>query len=246
MDPQLFFFVLVGFFAQMIDGALGMGYGVCSTSLLLSMGIAPAPASASVHTAEVVTTAVSGWSHFRLGNVHQALFKRLVIPGVVGGMVGAYLLSRVPGDTIKPWVSLYLLLMGIVVLRKVWKKVEHKPVEKRLRRLGLFGGFMDAVGGGGWGPIVTSTLVANGNHPRFTIGSVNLAEFFVAVSQAGVFFVTLGLVHKNIILGLIIGGALAAPLAAYACRRIQPRTLMLLVGCLIVVLSLRTLVLALT
>lgn len=245
MDSDLLMFVLVGFAAQMIDGALGMAYGLSSTTFLLTLGIAPAPASASVHTAEVFTTGVSGLSHLRFGNVDRSPFKNLVIPGILGGILGAYVLSVFPGDKIKPFVSLYLLLMGLMILRKALKKIEHNDVRHRLKRLGLTGGFLDAIGGGGWGPIVTSTLVANGHHPRFAIGSVNLAEFFVTVAQAGTFFLMLGLVHRNIILGLILGGILAAPLAAHVCKKLPSRALMGLVGVLIVFLSLRTLLMSL-
>ena len=160
----------------MIDGALGMAYGVSSTAFLLSLGIPPAAASASIHTAEIFTSGVSGLSHLGLGNVDKELFKRLVIPGVLGGVLGAYTLSAVPGEIIKPFVSLYLLVMGMVILCKALEKTPGKQVDVRLFPLGAVGGFLDAIGGGGWGPIMTSTLVANGNHLWFTIGSVNIAR----------------------------------------------------------------------
>jgi uncharacterized membrane protein YfcA len=233
-------FVIVGFIAQLIDGALGMAYGVSSTTFLLSIGIPPAAASASVHTAEIFTSGVSGLSHLRFGNVDRKLFKKLLIPGIIGGVLGAYVLTVVPGKTIKPFVAIYLLIMGLMILRKALKKVQETEVRTKLFPLGLVGGFLDAMGGGGWGPIVTSTLVAKGHNPRFTIGSVNLAEFFVCVAEVATFLTTIGLVHWQIILGLIIGGVLAAPLAAYVCKGLSSRALMIMVGVLIIALSTRT------
>ena len=244
-DPNIIIFIIVGFVAQMIDGALGMAYGVSSTTFLLSIGIPPAAASASVHAAEVCTTAVSGLSHLTLGNVNKDLFKKLLIPGVIGGILGAYILTTVPGEKIKPFVNIYLLVMGIVILRKALQKAQAKQTKVPPVPLGLVGGFFDAIGGGGWGPIVTTTLVATGNNPRLAIGSVNLAEFFVTVCESITFFLTIGLVHWKIIAGLLIGGVCAAPLAAYICKKLPTRLLMAMVGVLIIVLSVRTLYLTL-
>jgi uncharacterized protein len=241
MIGDVLFFVGVGFLAQMIDGALGMAYGVTSTTFLLSRSILPAQASAAVHASEMVTTLVSGISHLALRNVDMQLFKRLVVPGAIGAAVGAYVLSSLPGDTIKPFVSAYLLVMGLLILWKAARgNIQPQRVTTKIRRLGLVGGFFDAIGGGGWGPIVTSTLVARGNEPRYTIGSVNTAEFFVTVSACVTFFMTVGFGYWRIIVGLIIGAAIAAPLAAFVCRRINARLLMTLVGVLISLLSLRT------
>jgi uncharacterized membrane protein YfcA len=240
-------FIVVGFIAQMIDGALGMAYGVSSNTFLLSLGIPPAVASASVHAAEVVTTGISGLSHWRFGNVHLDLVKRLLIPGVVGGVIGAYLLSSVDATVIKPFVAVYLMVMGLVILGKAFAKPEHREVRTGLIPLGFVGGLMDAIGGGGWGPIVTSTLVARGNNPRFTVGSVNATEFFVTVSESLTFILAMSSVYLDygkVILGLLIGGVLAAPLAAFAARKLPRRPFMVLVGLLIIVLSARTLYLA--
>jgi uncharacterized membrane protein YfcA len=240
-------FIVVGFIAQMIDGALGMAYGVSSNTFLLSLGIPPAAASASVHAAEVVTTGISGLSHWRFGNVHLDLVKRLLIPGVVGGVIGAYLLSSVDATVIKPFVAVYLMVMGLVILGKAFAKPEHREVRTGLIPLGFVGGLMDAIGGGGWGPIVTSTLVARGNNPRFTVGSVNATEFFVTVSESLTFILAMSSVYLDygkVILGLLIGGVLAAPLAAFAARKLPRRPFMVLVGLLIIVLSARTLYLA--
>jgi uncharacterized membrane protein YfcA len=245
METNVLFFILVGFVAQMIDGALGMAYGVISTSLLLTLGISPAAASASVHTAKVFTTAVAGLSHLGFGNVDKNLLKKLAIPGVVGGVIGALLLTSIPEDIIRPIVSVYLGIMGIIIIWKVLGKKVIKPVNTPLTPLGLAGGFFDAIGGGGWGPIVTTTLVANGTNPRYAIGSVNLAEFFVTLIQSIAFFLTIGITHGQIILGLIIGGSLAAPLSAFITRRVPAAQLMNLVGFVIIALSLRTIVMSL-
>ena len=240
MGSSMIVYIIVGFIAQIIDGALGMAYGVTSTTFLLSLGIPPVAASASVHTAEIFASGASGLAHLRFGNVDKKLFKKLLIPGIMGGILGAYILTVVPGKTIKPFIAFYLLIMGLIILRKAFKKIEEKEVKTKLLPLGVSGGFFDAVGGGGWGPIVTSTLVARGHNPRFSIGSVNLAEFFVTIAEVATFLTIIGLVHWQIIVGLIIGGVLAAPLAAYVCRRLPPRALMIMVGLLIVALSIRT------
>jgi uncharacterized membrane protein YfcA len=243
MDFSILIYVAVGFLAQMIDGALGMAYGVSSNTFLLSMGIPPAAASAAVHTAEVFTTGVSGVSHWRLGNLDWKLIKRLLVPGVLGGVTGAYLLTSIDGNVLKPYVSGYLLIMGGVILYKAFTHNgdgEGKEV-KQVGLLGLIGGFFDALGGGGWGPIVTTTLVAGGKHPRYAIGSVNFSEFFVTLAQSITFILTLGfLQYWQIILGLLVGGVIAAPLAARLVKKLPVRTLMILVGILIILLSIRT------
>lgn len=246
MDINIIVFILVGFAAQMIDGALGMAYGVSSNTFLLSLGIPPAAASASVHMAEVVTTGVSGISHWRLGNVDWKLVRRLLIPGVIGGVIGAYVLTSIDGDIIKPYIAAYLLMMGGVIIYKAFTMTPRKKPDQyhgpRISLLGLFGGFCDAVGGGGWGPVVTSTLVARGKHPRMTIGSVNFTEFFVALGQSILFIIVLRFgEYWQIILGLLIGGAIAAPIAARLAQKLPAKTLMIIVGVLIILLSLRTL-----
>jgi len=250
MELSIPLYVLVGFIAQMIDGALGMAYGVSSNTFLLSLGIPPAAASASVHMAEVVTTGISGFSHWRLGNVDWKLVRRLLIPGVIGGVAGAYLLTSIDGDMVKPYIAAYLLLMGVVIIYKAFTiKPRDKPDEyhgPRISWLGLLGGFCDAIGGGGWGPVVTSTLVARGKYARTTIGSVNFSEFFVTFSESVVFVFTLSLSeYWQIILGLLIGGAIAAPFAARMTRNLPLKTLMIMVGILIIILSIRTILLAL-
>jgi uncharacterized membrane protein YfcA len=249
MDITILLYILVGFVAQMIDGALGMAYGVSSNTFLLSLGIPPAAASASVHMAEVVTTGISGYSHWKLGNVDWKLVRRLLIPGVIGGVLGAYLLTSVNGDVIKPYIAAYLILMGGVIIYKAFTlQPRNKPDAyhgPNVSWLGLLGGFCDAIGGGGWGPVVTSTLVARGKYPRTTIGSVNFSEFFVTLSQSVVFVLTLSFAqYWQIIIGLLIGGGIAAPFAARMTKQLPIKTLMILVGTLIILLSIRTIYLA--
>lgn len=248
-DFPIWVFIIIGFVAQMIDGALGMAYGVSSTTILNSLGVPQKFASAAVHASEVVTTAISGLSHWRMGNIHFDLARRLVIPGVVGGVIGAYLLTQFPGDLIKPYVAIYLAIMGLIIILRAFRALAPREVRDWLVPLGFVGGFMDAVGGGGWGPVVTSTLVARGNAPRFTVGSVNATEFFITVAQSITFIIALGsgefLKYGTIILGLLIGGAIAAPLAAYAAKRLPQKPFMLLVGVVIVFLNVRTLVMTL-
>ncbi len=240
-------FMLVGFVAQMIDGALGMAYGVSSTTILTSLGVPQKFASAAVHASEVVTTGISGLAHWRAGNVQFDLARHLLIPGVLGGVIGAYLLSNFEGDIIKPFAAIYLIVMGLIIIYRAFRSLAPREVRSWLTPLALGGGFMDAVGGGGWGPIVTSTLVARGNAPRYTVGSVNLTEFFVSLAQSVTFVIALGsgeiAKYGTIILGLLIGGAIAAPLAAVIARRLPHQPFMLLVGALIVLLNVRTLLL---
>jgi len=231
--------VAVGLIAQTVDGALGMAYGITSTTFLLATGVSPAVASASVHIAEVFTTGVSGISHVKLGNVNKSLFLRLLIPGILGAAIGAFLLTHIDGKLLKPYISIYLLLMGIYIISKIFNKLKsatHEP--KHVAKLALFGGFVDSVGGGGWGPVVTTTLVASGHNPRETIGTVNFAEFFLTFTSAVVFSLLVVESPWPTVSGLVIGGLFAAPFAAYATKKLHTRTLLILVGSLICVVSL--------
>lgn len=217
-NEQFLFMLAVGFFAQMVDGALGMGYGVISTTMLLSGGFSPAVISGSIHTAEMFSSGASGFSHYKFGNVNRKLFKTLLIPGVIGAVLGALLLGYVDeayAGYIRPIISVYTFILGIRILSQAFKKANSKP--KKVKRAGWLagaGGFLDSFGGGGWGPLVTSTLISKGRSPRYVIGSVSLTEFFVTMASALTFFVILGTSHLESIIGLILGGLLAAPLAA--------------------------------
>jgi uncharacterized membrane protein YfcA len=234
-------FILVGLAAQMVDGALGMAYGATCSSFLLGLGVPPATASASVHIAEIFTTGASGLSHLRFGNVNKKLFLYLLIPGIIGAVLGAYVLSDVvEGNIIKPFIAAYLLVLGVIILRKAFKSIVVKRKTKNLGWLAGFGGFMDSVGGGGWGPIVTSTLLSSGRSASYTIGSVNLAEFFIALAGGGTFLFFTGINGWQAIIGLVIGGVIAAPLAAMIVTKIKRKPLMIVVGLLIITLSVRT------
>src|SRR6476619_7643866 len=246
MWEDVLLYVIIGFVAQIIDGAIGMAYGVTASSVLLGLGVPPATASACVHAAETFTTGASGLAHWRLVNVDRKLLLRLPVPGMIGGAIGAYALTELPGQTLKPFISAYLLVLGVLI---VWRALAVRPLEAPTPRavapLGLFGGMLDAIGGGGWGPIVTSTLLGQGTTPRYAIGSVNIAEFFVTLIISTTFFLTVGLSLWPIIAGLIIGGVIAAPFAAMATKDITDKVLMLLVGCVVVLLSLRTILMTL-
>ncbi len=244
MWDDFILFAAVGFAAQLVDGAIGMAYGLTGTTVMLSLGVSPATASASVHAAEIFTTGISGLSHWRLGNVRWAFVWRLALPGMAGGAAGAYLLTTISGNVVRPLMTAYLMVMGFWILWKALRLNEEPKTEppRWIGALGLSGGFLDAIGGGGWGPMVTSTLLGHGTKPRYTIGSVNAAEFFVAVVISATFLGTIGLELWPIILGLILGGAIAAPIAAYAAKSIPDRPLMFLVGAMIVLLSIRGLV----
>lgn len=243
VDSSIFLYVLAGFTAQMIDGALGMACGVTATTFLLSFGVTPAASSASVHASEVFTSGVSGLMHLKFGNVNNKLFKSLLIPGVIGAILGAYILSSFEqyNYIIKPLVSAYTLILGVIIIFKALKKDSVRQKIKRIFPLAAVGGFLDSIGGGGWGPIVSSTLIARGRNPRYTIGSVNLAEFFITLASSLTFITIIGLTHWTIILGLIIGGVIAAPIAAYISNKIPTKSIMILVGIIVIITSLKRL-----
>ena len=246
MWDEVLLYIAVGFAAQMVDGAIGMAYGVTASSVLLSAGVPPATASACVHAAETFTTGASGLAHWRLGNVDRRLMLRLMVPGMIGGAIGAYVLSSFPGELFRPWVSAYLLLVGLVILWKAFRPPPAVLVNPRgVLPIGFFGGMLDAIGGGGWGPLVTSTLLGNGAVPRTVIGSVNAAEFFVTLVISATFVVTIGISLWPIVLGLVIGGVIAAPFAALTTKHLPDRVLMVIVGVVVVLLSIRTIVKAL-
>ena len=238
---ELLPYIAIGFAAQLIDGALGMAYGVTASTLLLGVGVPPAVSSATVHAAECFTTGISALSHRAFGNIDRRLFRRLLLPGILGAATGAWLLSRLDGDALKPWIAGYLLLMGGVILVKSFRDFPSRRVTSHIRPLGFFGAMIDAIGGGGWGPIVASSLLARGNEFRITVGSVNAVEFFVTLTASMMFLLTLGLGHWEIIVGLAIGGVVAAPFGGWMVKRLPPRPMMCFVGVLVVALSVRTL-----
>ena len=245
VNSEILYYIAGGFIAQMIDGALGMAYGVTATTFLLSVGITPAAASASVHASEVFTSGVSGYMHLKFGNVNSKLFKTLVFPGIIGAVLGAYVLSSLEeySSYIKPIVSIYTLFLGVIIIRKALIKRMEKRQLKRVGLLALFGGYLDSIGGGGWGPIVSSTLIASGRHPKYTIGSVNLTEFFVSLASSITFFTVIGLGYWQVIIGLILGGVVAAPIAAKLANKLPVKSMMILVGMVIIIVSLRQIIL---
>ena len=228
-------FIAVGFVAQLIDGALGMAFGVISSTLLISLGVPPAAASAGVHAAETFTTAASGASHIAHRNVDWRLFGRLAVPGVIGGVAGAYLLTQVSADAARPFVLAYLTGIGIYL---VWRGTHYPSAHKApkiVAPLGLAGGFLDAAGGGGWGPVVTGNLLVQGAEPRRTIGTVNTTEFVLTATISATFIANLGWeMFTAATIGLLVGGVLAAPFGAVVAKRVQPRILLTMVGAVLV------------
>lgn len=232
-------FIAVGFGAQLVDGALGMAFGViCNTLLVAVMGLPPARASANVHIVEAFTTAVSGISHAITGNIDRKLFLRLLVPGVIGGVTGAFLLTNIDGETIKPFVLSYLVAIGVYLLIRglMFPPKVQKP--KVVEPLGLIGGFMDAAGGGGWGPIVTSNLLVQGVEPRKVVGTVSAVEFFLTTTVSATFLYHLGLKDfATATLGLLIGGVCAAPFGAFFAKRIPMKVMLVLVGTVLTITS---------
>jgi uncharacterized protein len=240
-----FAFVVVGFLAQMVDGSLGMGYGISCATCLFSLGVPPVAISAAIHTSEIFSTGISGFSHYKFGNVNKKLFKHLVVPGVLGAIFGALLLVFLEdkyGKMLMPFVALYAVFLGVKILIKAFKPIPKNSKLKRVGWLGGIGGFMDSFGGGGWGPIVTSTLIARGKSPRYTIGTVSLSEFFVTLVSAITFFVSVGLSHINIVIGLLIGSTIAAPIAAKLSGKIPRKTMMVGVGLMVIIWSIRMII----
>lgn len=236
-----YIFVAVGFGAQLIDGLLGMGYGVVAAISLMSLNVNLAAVSASIHTAEMFASGASGYHHYRFGNVNRRLFKVLLVPGVIGAITGALLLSYFGekyGSWIKPALAVYLLLLGIRILTKAFSKSTTRRKAKNLGWLAGAGGFLDSFGGGGWGPLVTSTLIAGGRTPQYVIGSVSVTEFFVTFASALTFFATIGISHWQVVLGLVVGGVAAAPLAARLAGRIPTRWMFVGVGVMVILWSL--------
>ncbi len=245
VDKIFYYFLGAGFVFAMIDGAIGMSYGVTSTAFSLSMGVTPAAASMAVHLSEIMSNGIAGWMHYRMGNINWKLFKLLIIPGILGALTGAYLVSSLEHYTMytKPLVSVYTLILGSVILSKAFKTANRKAGDKKIKQislLGLGGGFIDAVGGGGWGSIVLSSLIAGGRHPRFSLGTVKLTRFFIAMIGSLTFLIMLNSAPWSAIAGLIIGSALAAPIAARISNRISVKVIMVAVGIIVILVSLKS------
>ena len=231
-------FIAVGFAAQLVDGALGMAFGVISNTLLVAvLGVPPAIASQRVHVVECFTTATSGISHLLHRNIDGKLFLRLVVPGMIGGFFGAYLLSNLEAGFVKPFVLIYLTGIGLFIL---WRGLMYPPQLKEAKLvapLGLVGGFLDAAGGG-WGPVVTSNLLIQGADPRKVVGTVNSAEFFLTLTISAAFIYHLGIADlAGATLGLLIGGIMAAPLGAWAAKHFPPKQMLVLVGVVLTLTS---------
>lgn len=238
ITPELLALVGIGFAAQLIDGALGMAFGVVSTSAMLALGMPPAQASAIVHTAEIFTTGASATSHIYHRNVDWRLVARLGVAGVAGAVLGAWVLSNVDASAVRPYVSIYLLAIGVFILFKAAGKAPKRDAPGTwISPVGFTAGFLDASGGGGWGPVATSALVGSGHAPRTAVGSVNTTEFFVTIAAATTFFIELGASPIPSLAALVTGGIIAAPFGGWLVKHISPRALMILVGVLILTLA---------
>ncbi len=248
LDENIVWYLLIGFIAQMIDGALGMAYGVTVSTLLMSLGspfVTPAVASASMHASEIFTTGSSSLVYMRFKNINMKMFRALLWPGVIGavlGVIGVSFLSKEYFNILKPFISTYTLVLGIIIIIRTFKTPKKTKKIKQLGPIALCGGFFDSVGGGGWGPIVTSSLLASGRSFRYAVGSAHLAKFFVAVTSTFTFFLFIGLSHWQIIFGLVVGGMIAAPMSIYFSTKIPIKKGLFMVGVLIILISLKTII----
>lgn len=245
IDSTFYWMIAAGFLAQLVDGALGMGYGVTCATVLNSMGVGLAAISGSIHTAEMFSSGASGYSHYKFGNVNKKLFKALLIPGIIGAVAGAFLLSKFGEEYskyLRPVLALYTFFLGVKILITAFQKKKKSKKVKHVGWLAGAGGFLDSFGGGGWGPLVTSTLISKGRTPRYVIGSVSITEFFVTLSSALTFFSLIGISHLGVIAGLIIGGMLAAPIAARLSGKLPVKTMFIAVGAMVIIWSLRILI----
>lgn len=245
VPPTFYYFLAAGFLFAMIDGAIGMSYGITSTTFSLSMGIPPASASTAVHISEILSNGIAGWMHFKMGNVNKKLFKILIIPGIAGAVIGAYLLSSLEHYSMytKPVVSLYTLILGSIIFKRAIQAQRAQKTGKKIKRIGLLGfggGFIDAIGGGGWGSIVLSSLIAGGRHPRFSLGTVKATRFFIAMLSSLTFVAALSHVHWDAVLGLVIGSAVASPIAAKVSNKISAKTIMMAVSLIVIAASIKS------
>ncbi len=242
VEPQFWAFLAIGFLAQMVDGMLGMGYGVTSAIGLMTMNVNVAAISASIHTAEIFTAGASGYSHYKFGNINKKLLKAILIPGVIGAVAGALLLMYLDGHGskfVKPLLAIYMMVLGVRILSRAFQRNAVKKKVKNVGWLAGAGGFLDSFGSGGWGPLVTGTLITKGKTPRYVVGSVSLSEFFVTLASALTFFTVLGIQHWQVTLGLLLGGVVAAPIAARLVGKLPRKQMMIGVGCIIVIWSMQ-------
>ncbi|KIC91741.1 TSUP family transporter [Flavihumibacter sp. ZG627] len=245
VNQQFLLFMLAGFLAQLVDGLLGMGYGVTSATCLITAGVNPVSVSAAIHTSEIFSAGVSGYSHYRFGNVNKKLFKHLLIPGVLGAILGAAMLvflGEHAGQWLMPIIAFYAMFLGFKIFSRAFQPTNINVKVKRVGWLAGAGGFLDSFGGGGWGPIVTSTLISKGRSPRFTIGTVSLTEFFITMASAATFFFTAGIGHWPVVVGLLLGGTIAAPISARLAGKLPAKTMMIGVGIIVMIWSIRLII----
>jgi uncharacterized protein len=245
-DNYLFYWMLLaGFFAEIVAGSMGMGYGVICTTILLILNVPPPVISASIHSAESFTSAAGTISHWQLGNVNKKLVKALAIPAVIGAVIGALALTYVGeryAKATKPFIAVYSMYLGIRILQNAFKKKDDNQKKKatNITALGLLGGFIDSFGGGGWGPLVTGTFIKNGHTPRYVIGSSTFAKCILTIASAITFIFTIGIHHWNIVAGLLIGGIITAPFSATLTAKLPTKKMFVAVGVVVIFCSLIT------
>ncbi len=245
-DHYLFYWMLLaGFFAEVVAGSMGMGYGVICTTILLILNVPPPVISASIHSAESFTSAAGSISHWQLGNMNKKLVKALAIPAIIGAVLGALALTYVGekyAKATKPFIAVYSMYLGIRILQNAFKKKDENKKKKKINitTLGLIGGFIDSFGGGGWGPLVTGTFIKNGHTPRYVIGSSTFAKCILTVASAVTFIFTIGIHHWNIVAGLLIGGIITAPFSAMLTSKLPTRKMFIAVGIVVIICSLIT------
>lgn len=242
-NHRFYWMLLVGFCAEIVAGSMGMGYGVICTTILLVLNVSPPAISASIHTAETFTSAAGSLSHFKLKNVNKKLVQKLAIPAVVGAIIGAIALTYLGeryAKAAKPFIAAYTIYLGIQILKnglKKSQKTDTKHQKTNINLLGFSGGFIDSFAGGGWGPLVTGTLIKSGRIPRYVIGSSTVAKFILTITSAITFVITIGIKHWDIVLGLLIGGIITAPFSAMLTSKLPTKKIFFIVGCLVVFLG---------
>lgn len=236
------FFIFIGFTAQLIDSSLGMGFGTLSSSLLLAFGFPPSAVSATIHTAEIFSGGGSAFSHYKLGNIDRELLKKLIPTAALGALLGSVLMIYFPANNLKYYLAVYFLVMGIIVLLKAINKHAIAALKIKRRLLGFFGGFFDAFCGAGWGEFVSSGLLIRGQDTRSAVGTLNTAEFLITIIISAAFMVSGGFIHWEAVAGVSLGGLMAAPLGAWACKKLPADILMAAVGITIIILSIKALI----
>jgi uncharacterized protein len=238
---ELFLFAFIGFFAQIVDSSIGMAFGTLSSTLLLTFGFPPQALSATVHTAEIFSGGTSAFAHYRLKNIDWDLLKRLSFPAITGAIIGSFLIIYFPGDILKPFISGYFVVVGLIIIAKALQLFNIRPINLRVALIGFLGGFFDAFGGAGWGEFVSSGLILRGQNVQTAVGSLNAVEFLITTAISIVFMASTDVLEWQSVAALALGGMIAAPIGAWVCKRAPTKWLMLMVGVVVSLLGLKSL-----